>query len=211
MPIQGIGEWCHPKFKVEINDSVIRSLVVKGKRNILGVDYLTPAQGNNILFCSLWDNYPDSASIIVSPVKARAASILLAGSTNHMQTRIANAVIYADYEDGTRDSILLVPPFNYCPIEQDYFVDGKAFNLTLGASLTCERPVRVSLSSDVVSSHIGDAMGVPATEVYGRLLDGGAAQILSMPLNNKKKVSKLSMRCLSNDIVVGIMAVTLLR
>ncbi len=214
MPIQGIGEWCHPKFNVEINDSVFRSLVVKGKRNILGVDYLTPAQGNNILFCSLWDNYPDSASIIVSPVKARAASILLAGSTNHMQTRIANAVIYADYEDGTRDSILLVPPFNYCPIEQDYFVDGKAFNLKLGSaggSQTCERPVRVSLSSDVVSSHIGDAMGVPATEVYGRLLDGGAAQILSMPLNNKKKVSKLSMRCLSNDIVVGIMAITLLR
>ena len=139
---------------------------------------------------------------------------ILGYRTGRVQTRIANAVIYVDYEDGTRDSILLVPPFNYCPIEQDYFVDGKAFNLKLGSaggSQTCERPVRVSLSSDVVSSHIGDAMGVPATEVYGRLLDGDAAQILSMPLNNKKKVSKLTMRCLSNDIVVGIMAITLLR
>ena len=214
MPIQGIGEWCHPKFNVEINDSVFRSLSVKGKRNILGIDYLTPSQGNNILFCSLWDNYPDSASISIRPVKAHTASILLAGSTNHMQTRIANAVIYADYEDGTCDSLLLIPPFNYCPIEQDYFVDGKAFNLASCATNPSQhptRPVRVSLSSGIVSSCIGDAMGVPATEVYGRLLDGGAAQIISMPLDKKKKVTNLTLRCLSNDIVVGIMAVTLLR
>lgn len=214
MPIQGIGEWCHPKFNVEINDSVFRSLSVKGKRNILGIDYLTPRQGNNILFCSLWDNYPDSVCITIRPTKAHTASILLAGSTNHMQTRIANAVIYADYEDGTRDSMLLIPPFNYCPIEQDYFVDGKAFNLIngrQGTSSISNRPMRVSLSSNVVSSHIGDAMGIPSTEVYGRLIDGGAAQILYVPLDKKKKVSRLTMRCLSNDIVVGIMAVTLLR
>ena len=211
IPIQGIGEWCHPKFTVEINDSLFRLLSVKGRRRIFGIDYLTPRQGNNILFASLWDNYPDSVSISIRPTKARTASILLAGSTNHMQTRIANAVIYADYEDGTRDSLLLIPPFNYCPIEQDYFVDGKAFSLTTEASQPYERPLRVSLSTDVVSSNIGDAMGIPPTEVYGRLLDGGAAQILNMPLDDKKKVFRLTMRCLSNDIVVGIMAVTLLR
>jgi len=32
-----------------------------------------------------------------------------------------------------------------------------------------------------------------------------------MPLDKKKKVTNLTLRCLSNDIVVGIMAVTLLR
>ena len=52
-------------------------------------------------------------------------------------------------------------------------------------------------------------MGVPPTEVYGRELKGGAAQILSMPLNGKKKLKAIRLRCLSNDVVVGIMAVTL--
>ena len=54
-------------------------------------------------------------------------------------------------------------------------------------------------------------MGISRTEVYGRELKGGAAQILSMPLDGKKKVDNVTLRCLSNDIVVGIMALTLVK
>lgn len=220
IPIQGIGEWCHPKFTVEINDSVFRALTVNDMRTIAGIDYATPRTGQNILFASLWDNYPDDVSIPVKKVKADAASVLLAGSTNHMQIHIDNAVIYAEYIDGTRDSLLLVPPFNYGPIEQDYYIDGKAFRIAAcpkggqeGKSCCAGvmRPIRVSLSSDVASRQLGHEMGVPATEVYGRLLDGGAAQIVTMPLNPDKKLCDITLRCLSNDIVVGIMAVTLIQ
>jgi hypothetical protein len=45
--------------------------------------------------------------------------------------------------------------------------------------------------------------------VYGREIPGGAAQILSMSLNAQKRLRSLTLRTLSNDVVIGLMAVTL--
>jgi hypothetical protein len=204
IPIQGIGEWCHPKFTVDIDDSGLRSIAEGNSVTIEGIPFTTPQQGSNILFASLWDNYPDVVTIPVGD-KGRALCLLMAGSTNHMQFDIDNALLTAHYTDGTSDTLALRPPYNYCPIEQDYYVDGKAFR---GTPCT---PLRVSLSTGQSSRQLGTLMGIPSTEVYGRELKGGAAQLLTMPLNPKKKVRNLTLRCLSNDIVVGIMAVTIVK
>lgn len=205
IPMQGIGEWCHPKFTVDINDSTFRSMAVGDMVTIEGVKFSTPQNGKNIAFASLWDNYPDSIVIPVGNTrKAKAAAILLAGSTNHMQVHIDNALIIATYTDGTQDTLALYPPYNYCPIEQDYYIDNKAFRTGW------LKPLRVSLSTGKTSRELGKEMGVPETEVYGRELKGGAAQVVTMQLNEKKKVKKFTLRCLSNDIVVGIMGITLL-
>ena len=40
-------------------------------------------------------------------------------------------------------------------------------------------------------------------------LPGGAATMLVMPLNAKKKLRSLTLRALSNEVVVGLMGVTL--
>lgn len=206
IPVQGIGEWCHPKFTVEINDSTFRAMAKNDRLTLEGITFATPQHGHNIAFASLWDNYPDSVTIPLSkPLKGTAAAILLAGSTNHMQVHIDNAVIMAHYTDGTADTLRLYPPYNYCPIEQDYFVDGKAFS-SLGA-----RPLRISLSTGKTSRQLGQLMGIADTEVYGRELRGGAAQLLTMPLNPKKKLKTVTLRCLANDIVVGIMGMTVIR
>ena len=45
--------------------------------------------------------------------------------------------------------------------------------------------------------------------VYGREIPGGAALLLQMPLNRKKPLRSLTLRTLSNDVVVGLMALTL--
>lgn len=64
IPKQGIGEWCHPLHTVDIDDSGLRSSVQKGVLNTkLGVPFRTPAEGQNIAFTSLWDNYPDSLTV----------------------------------------------------------------------------------------------------------------------------------------------------
>lgn len=203
IPVQGIGEWCHPKFTVEINDSAFRTAAVGDEITIDGVRFATPQKGRNILFASLWDNYPDEVAISLRKgCKGKEACFLIAGSTNHMQTRMENARITAEYTDGTKEVLPLVPPFNYCPIEQDYYVDGKAFN-----TMT-PRPVRVSLGTAQYSDDLGTTLNIPADEVYGREIKGGAAQVLRMPLDPKKKVKQFRLTCLSNDIVVGIMAVT---
>ncbi len=205
IPVQGIGEWCHPKYVVEISDSAFRSRAKGDKTVVDGITYITPQSGHNILYASLWDNYPDSVSVdIKKPQKAQCASLLLTGSTNHMQYGVENAVLVAEYADGTETLLPLVPPYNYCPIEQDYYLDGKAF------SMPTPRPLRVSFSSGMESRNLGHDMGVSDTEVYGRELDGGAAQVVYMRLDGSKKVKRIRLRCLSNDIVVGIMAVTLM-
>lgn len=40
-------------------------------------------------------------------------------------------------------------------------------------------------------------------------IDGGAAILLDMPLDGKKKLRHLTLRTLSNEVVVGLMGITL--
>ena len=200
IPVQGIGEWCHPQLTAEISDSVFRTLIRRGEFRVAGVPFLTPAKGQNIIYTSLWDNYPDS---VVIPLKGQAESayLLMAGSTNHMQSRIDNALVIAAYADGSRDTLALRNPDNWCPIEQDYYVDGKAF-------LTVEpRPYRVCLGTGDVSRNLGEVLNIQG--VYGREIPSGAAQMLRMPLNPHKRLKSLTLRTLSNDVVIGLMALTL--
>lgn len=203
LPKQGIGEWCHPKLWADINDSGTRSLVRDGLLSTsLGVTFRTPAQGRNIAFTSLWDNYPDSLRLPLSG-RASRAYLLLAGSTNHMQCHIANGVVRVHYTDGTSDSLELVNPDNWCPIEQDFFVDGAAFRLS------SPRPYRLHFQSGRVSDDLGKELGI--TGVYGRSIEGGAGILLDMPLDPRKELSHLTLETLSNDVVIGLMGVTLQR
>ena len=200
IPVQGIGEWCHPQLTADINDSVFRSLIKNDEFLMAGVPFRTPAQERNIIYTSLWDNYPDA---VVIPLKGRAARayLLMAGSTNHMQSRIANGEIIVRYQDATADTLQLTNPDNWCPIEQDYYVDGKAF------CTAQPRPYRVSLGTGTVSRDLGKSLDIKG--IYGREIPGGAAQMLCMPLNPKKKLHSLTLRTLSNDVVIGLMGVTL--
>lgn len=199
MPVQGVGDWCSWGKTADINDSVFRSLIKDGRFSTpMGLAFRSPKEGSNIVYTSLWDNYPDSMSI---PLEGRAsrAYLLLAGSTNHMQYDIPNGQIVITYEDGSTDSLMLVNPYNWCPIERDYLNDGKAFKLTV------QRPYRVELGTGRVSRTLlaDDPNPEPRT------LKGGAAEILSMRLNPKKKLRSLTLRALSNDVVIGLMGLTL--
>ena len=200
IPTQGIGEWCHPQLMAEINDSVFRTLIKDDVFVVAGVPFRTPVDGQNIVYTSLWDNYPDS---IVIPLKGKAESayLLMAGSTNHMQSRIDNGLVIATYTDGSQDILALRNPENWCPIEQDYYVDGKAFQTTE------PRPYRVCLGTGDVSRDLGKTLDIQG--VYGREIPGGAAQMLRMRLNPQKRLKSLTVRTLSNDVVIGLMSITL--
>lgn len=211
LPVQGIGDWCSPKKTAKIDDSGLRAAVSNGIFTAVGVPFATPKEGQNVAFTSLWDNYPDSISV---PLKGKAAHayLLMAGSTNPMQSRIANAVVRVEYADGTSETLELTNPDNWCPIEQDYYIDGLAYNAPL------PRPYRVGLATGKISRTLfedlhmtvkGGLADVPTGKVAQKELPGGAAQMLDMPLNPKKKLRRLVVRTLANDVVVGLMAVTL--
>lgn len=202
IPKQGIGEWCHPLHTVDIDDSGLRSSVQKGVLNTkLGVPFRTPAEGQNIAFTSLWDNYPDSLTVSLKG-KASRAYLLMAGSTNHMQCHIDNGLIRVYYKDGTCDKMALRNPDNWAPIEHIFFEDGMAFNRHAPALY------RLRLKTGEVSNNFGEELGFPGAS---RELDGGAAILLEMPLNSDKKLSHLVLETLSNDVVIGLMGITLQR
>ena len=202
IPKQGIGEWCHPLHTVDIDDSGLRSSVQKGVLNTkLGVPFRTPAEGQNIAFTSLWDNYPDSLTVSLKG-KACRAYLLMAGSTNHMQCHIDNGLIRVYYKDGTCDKMALRNPDNWAPIEHIFFEDGLAFNRHVPALY------RLRLKTGEISNNFGEELGFPGAS---RELDGGAAILLEMPLNPDKKLSHLVLETLSNDVVIGLMGITLQR
>ena len=200
IPTQGVGEWCHPQYTPTIDDTNLRSSIRKDELKVAGVPFRTVKEGRNIMYVSLWDNYPDEKSIPLQG-KASRAYLLMAGSTNHMQSRIDNGVVIANYTDGSNTLMPLRNPDNWCPIEQDYYVDGKAF------ATAAPRPIRLCFATGDVSRDLGSKLALKG--VYGREIPGGAAQLLNMPLDPKKELKSLTVRALSNDVVIGLMAVTL--
>lgn len=199
IPENGVGQWCHPIFNPEINDSVFRSLAKNDTFYADGIPFHTPANSKNIIYTSLWDNYPDSVTI---PIKGKASSafLLMAGSTNPMQSRIANGIITVHYKDGSSQVMELVNPDNWCPIEQDYYVDNKAFYTSY------PRPLRVGFKTGIVSRNISDALNIKGAY---REIPGGAGTILKMKLDPSKKLKSITLRTLSNDVVIGLISITL--
>lgn len=212
VPTQGMGDWCSTKKLAKIDDSKLRSMVKDGTFETLpGLSFRTPAEGKNIAYTSLWDNYPDSITIPLSG-KASHAYLLMAGSTNPMQFAIENAVVRVEYTDGTTNELMLVPPVNWCPIEQDFVENAVAF------AMPAVRPYRIGLNTGIVSRHLfrdshyqeaATAGDLPDMKLAMCALPGGAATMLDMPLNAKKKLRSLTLRALSNEVVVGLMGVTL--
>lgn len=205
LPTQGIGNWCYPFIKPEIDDSGLRSKAVNNEFKVAGnLVFQTPSDAtkNNIVFTSQWDNFPKEVTI---PLKGKATHLylMMAGSTNPMQSRMVNGKVIVTYTDGSEEILELKNPENWWPIEQDYFVDGKAF------MTNAPKPPRVYLKSGEVSRVFTDYTKIKGFSNYG--IDGGAGTILDLPLNPSKKLKNLSVQTITNDVVIGLMSATLIR
>jgi len=84
--------------------------------------------------------------------------------------------------------------------------------------MTAVRPYRIGLNTGIVSRHlfrdshyqeVATAGDLPDMKLAMCALPGGAAIMLDMPLNAQKKLRKLTLRALSNEVVIGLMGVTL--
>ncbi|MCF8342231.1 MAG: DUF4450 domain-containing protein [Chitinophagaceae bacterium] len=206
LPTQGIGNWAYPMVTANISDSGLRQKA--GKINEIKVANNIPIattglpKTNNIVYTSLWDNYPDSVVVPLAGT-AQHGYVLMAGSTNPMQSRVVNGVIDIHYMDGTITTVALKNPENWWPIEQDYYVDGFAFQT--GAP----KPIRISLKT-------GEEM--KANYKYssikgfsGLAIDGGAATVLDFSIDNSKPLKNITLKTIANDVVIGLMGLTLIR
>ncbi len=203
LPWQGIGDWASYARTADIDDSGLRARAGSEDTLMLrqGIPLATPgrAEADNILFTSLWDNYPDGVTIPLSG-KASHAYLMMAGSTHHMQSRIANGEVVIHYTDGSAERLELINPDTWWPIEQDYYVDGYAFRIA------SPRPPRIHLKDG--------SEPVKGYPVLGRNktnpVEGGAATLLDLPLDPGKELESITVATLSNDVVIGLMALTLI-
>lgn len=207
VPKQGIGEWCHPTMTANIDDSGLRK-ATNGNLFMtpFGVPFRTHSEPktNNIAFITLWDNYPSQLSAPLTG-KASHAYLMMAGSTNHMQCHVVNVTVTINYQDGTKEMLELINPETWAPIEQDFFIDGQAFRSRQ------PRPYRVAFKTALVSRDLETDLNIKPSEVYGRTIDGGAGIILDLPLNPQKELKSIEVKAIANEVVIGLMAVTLLR
>ena len=203
LPVQGIGEWCHPLTTADIDDSGFRNML---KNNVLqtslGVPFKSYATGKNIAFTSRRDNFPRKITIPMSGC-ASNAYLLMAGTTNHMQSHFVNGKITVKYADGESDTLELINPENWCPIEQDYFVDNKAFKLNAA------RPYRIQLKTGLVSDNLEKDLNLRG--INNRTIPGGAGILLDMPLSKQKQLQSIQIETTANDLIIGLMALTLQR
>ncbi len=115
LPSQGIGAWAgHVNEMALIDDT---GLQASGGAITLpnGLSFKTGAQAAtaNVIFTSQWNNYPRDVTVPVAG-QARRAFLLVAGSTNAMQSRIDNGEIEVVYEDGSTTRIALRNPETWC-------------------------------------------------------------------------------------------------
>ena len=206
LPKQGIGNWCYPNISVKIDDKGLRE---KAKTNGQittpnGIPFQTPSDENqkNIIFTSMWDNFPESINIPLNG-KASHAYFMLAGTTNPMQSRITNGEITINYTDGTSEILPLKNPENWWPIEQDYFIDGLAF------TTDAPKPPRVYFKTGEISRDFKDFKTIKGFTSYG--VDGGAGTILDLPLDKNKTLKNMTLKTIANDVVIGLMSLTLVR
>mgnify|MGYP006163325881 FL=1 len=146
----------------------------------------TPAAvEHNIAFASMWDNFPTVARVAISDLSAAVqAWVLIAGSTNPMQTRLANAVLRFVYDDGVNETLQLVPPDNFWSLStygaNDYDYSTDAFCLPDRPPVTCQL------------GHQNRAM------VYSWMLrEQEGVQLVAVELE-----------ALSQEVVIGIVAVS---
>ena len=203
-PKQGIGSWCHPADNFVVDDSALRSLAAKAGDKIIlpnGIPLATPGavDAKNIAFVSQWKNYPTEISV---PLAGKSAHVflLMAGSTGAMQSRFDNGEISVTYADGTSARLALENPTTWWPIDQDYYIDDFAFRRPEPL------PVRVDLATGKIR-----VLKMAAFKGQGRTVPGGAATVLDLPLEASKELKTLTVRALANEVVIGLMSVTLQR
>jgi hypothetical protein len=202
IPKQGIGGWCYYNTAFDADDAGLRAAAAANGNvftNLLGIPFATPgdASAKNILFTSQWDNYPREATV---PLTGRAARVclLMVGSANAMQCRFDNGEVEVAYTDGTTDRLVLHSPTTWWPIEQDYHIDDSAF----------ARPEPVPPRVDLKTGSVRVLTPMECNQ-RGQLIPGGAATVLDLPLNPAKELRSLTLRTFSNELIIGLMAVTL--
>ena len=195
----GYSPWTFPYWKSHppiIKTDNIKNLLDGQNRLVTpqGVPFSWKADTNNVAFTSIWDRYPKKIDFPISKT-GNAIYFLICGSTNVMQCQISNAVIYLNYADGKKDSLELIPPVNYWNLST---IDSHATAPGQGS--------RTDYTSEV------DRLCMPAKfPETVRLGENCRAMLLNLKLRKDVELKSVTLETLSQEVVVGLMGITILK
>jgi len=195
----GYSPWTFPYWKSappKINTEMVKSMLNQKNQLITsqGVPFIWSKGSSNISFTSMWDNYPVKTEFLVNGT-GKAIYFLVAGSTNIMQCQIANAVIRLNYADGKTDSLELIPPVNYWNLS------------TINSHATS--PGQES-RTDYTAQTDKFCMPSKLPETV-RLGKDCRAMLLNLNLIEGVELKSVTLETLSQEVVVGMLGITLLK
>ena len=196
--VDGWSGWCFnfwkknpPELTLDVAPNLIR------KDSLLwtpqGIPFKWNAYDNNIAFTSQFHNWPDSITI---PIHKSGKSIwfLIAGSTNPMQTRIANGELRMNYKDGAVEKLELIPPINY------WSLSGYGFGGNMGA---------VTENWDYYDLRHQWPLPNPLPQMV-HLGNNCRAMLLGWNLKPATELHSVTLEALSQEVVIGLMGITIL-
>ncbi|NLG50259.1 MAG: DUF4450 domain-containing protein [Chloroflexi bacterium] len=179
----GLNAWTGSWYRPDyINLDHVRARLDAGDLfySDVGVPFRQVRAGNNGLFASRWEQWPREAVIPVNR-QGRKLYLLLAGTTLNNQTRIANGRLVLRYADGNEQAVELTNPDNYDHLLQHF--------------------------SQNYPQHIGGAK----EGYYGvGNASGTHADILDIPLDAGRVLASLRVECIAPEIIIGVLAATIL-
>jgi hypothetical protein len=192
----GYSPWTFPHWKslppVIKTDRV--KMMLNGQNRLVtpqGIPFAWSPGEKNIAFTSMWDNYPVRIDFPVNKTGS-AVYFLISGSTNVMQCQIANAVVRLNYADGQTDSLELIPPVNY-------------WNL----SVIEPHPTAAGQNSRNDYTSETDRFCIPAKfPETVQLGENCRAMLLNLRMREEVELKSVSLETLSQEVVVGLMGIT---
>lgn len=192
----GFSPWTFPYWGTKAPEIKLDKVASMLNNNIIstphGVDFYWNNYDKNVSFVSLWDNFPGTMTFDINK-EGEAIAFLVCGSTNMMQCNIENALITIFYENGETDKLALIPPVNYwnlCPIDSHATAPGQ-------------------FSRSYYTSEI-DRFCLPS--VFPKTVELGqncTAMLLVRRLKPNIKVKNVMLECLSQEVVVGLMGISI--
>jgi len=184
MPLHGYGDWCYGgKTTPEIDDAVLRAAAGAEGRLMTpqGVPFATPGPGEE----------PNVVFTSQWDNFPEAVDVPLSGRARHAWFLVAGSThpMHSQLDNG---EILVT------------YADGEPDRLAL-RNPTTWWPIEEDYQVEI------DGFSIPKPHPPRIDLGKGRATLLDLPLDPDRELRSLTIRCLANEVVVGLMSATLLR
>ncbi len=180
----------------------------------LGIPFAERAEGNNLVALSRWVGFPEHIRLPIED-QARKIYLLISGVTFPMQSQMANVRATVNYADGAKSDLDLVNPENF-DTGWVGFYGGNYHYAANGMEVIGSGPPeeRDNESRTMPVARPGTILaeqGVPEPLDYSKWSTATHADIVDVDCDPKRKIQNIEITVLSNEIIVAIHGITLLK